>query len=128
MRLLSLPLLAIPLVLYNVLVIAAGAPPDARWSVSLPSGAAWGLSMADALVILSLLLLFIELAKSTRTSNSSILDHALSVVVFAACLVEFVVVRAAGTTTFFLLLLMTLMDVVAGFMVTITGARRDYAR
>ena len=72
------------------------------------------------------MLLFVELIKSTRTGGSSIVDHALSMVLFMICLVEFLTVRQAGTSEFFFILVVTLIDVVAGFSITIRGARRDF--
>ena len=45
--------------------------------------------------------------------------------VFIIFLIEFIVVKGAGTSTFFILALMSLFDVIAGFSVTITTARRD---
>ena len=39
---------------------------------------------------------------------------------------EFLVVPAAATSEFFFILFVTLIDVVAGFSITIRGARRDF--
>lgn len=128
MSLLRLPLLLIPVVAYNILALITGSGAEPLFAVTLPSGTPWSLSAFDLILVVGLLLLFVEMAKSTRTSNASIVDHMLSVLLLMVCVVEFAVVAVAGTTTFFLLLLMTLMDVVAGFTVTITGARRDYSR
>lgn len=126
MSLLRLPLLLIPVVAYNLLLLSSSAASARLASITLPSGARWDIASHDMVLIVGLITLFVELAKSTRTSKVSVVDHGLSVPLFAAALVEFIVVSGAGTTTFFLLVLMTLMDVVAGFTVTITGARRDY--
>ena len=72
------------------------------------------------------LLLFVEVLKSTRTGGDSVVDHALSMMVFVACLILFLVWPLAGTSLFFLIMLTTLVDVIAGFSVTIRSARRDY--
>jgi len=45
--------------------------------------------------------------------------------VFVAFLVEFLLVGAASSSVFFLLMVMSLIDVVAGFTVSITSASRD---
>ena len=45
---------------------------------------------------------------------------------FIICLVEFLMFEGFATSVFFLIMLMTLMDVMAGFMVTIASARRDF--
>ena len=50
----------------------------------------------------------------------------LSTLVFIAYLVEFLTVREAATSVFFILMCVTLVDVIAGFSITITGARRDF--
>ena len=46
--------------------------------------------------------------------------------VFVACLILFLVWPPAGTSLFFLIMLTSLVDVIAGFSVTIRSARRDY--
>ena len=42
-----------------------------------------------------------------------------------AFLVEFITVERAGNSVFFILMVMALLDVIAGFSVTIFTARRD---
>ena len=69
--------------------------------------------------------LFIELLKSTTSRRTAIVNHALSMLLFVACLVEFLLAPAFATSTFFLLTVMVLLDVLAGFIVTIVSARRD---
>jgi hypothetical protein len=69
--------------------------------------------------------MFFEILKSTRTSNASVLDHLLSTFVFVAFLVEFLVVSGAATSVFFLLMVMALIDLMAGFSVSIRSAGRD---
>ena len=85
----------------------------------------WAVSFGDLLMLLSLLLLFIELLKSTSTGTSAIFNHALSMLVFIICLVEFLLHPAFATSTFFLIMIMSLLDVLAGVIVTIVSARRD---
>jgi hypothetical protein len=43
---------------------------------------------------------------------------------FVAMLVEFLLVRQAGTSTFFLLMIIALVDVLAGFIVSIRSSQR----
>jgi uncharacterized membrane protein len=69
--------------------------------------------------------LFIEVVKATRSSMASAIDHALSALVFAAYLVEFLLVKAAGTGVFLVLTIMSFLDLIAGFTVTLGTARRD---
>ena len=44
---------------------------------------------------------------------------------FIGCLVEFLLFRAFATTAFFLVTTMVLLDVLAGFVMTIVTARRE---
>jgi hypothetical protein len=69
--------------------------------------------------------LFVELLKSTTSRRIAIVNHALSMVLFIICLVEFLLAPACATSVFFLLSVMVLLDVLAGFIVTIVAARRD---
>ena len=122
----SLPLLVIPLLAY---VGFAGAGADfatSRFDVNLPSGGVWHIALGDILLVVGLGLLFFEILKATRTGGASIIDHALSMIVFVACLILFLIWDRAATSTFFLLMLMAMTDVIAGFSVTINAARRDY--
>lgn len=88
-------------------------------------GARWFLSWGDVLVLFALVLLFIELLKSTSTGTAAIFNHALSMVVFTMCLVMFIVSAPFSTSTFFIILTMSGLDVLAGLAVTIVSARRD---
>jgi len=76
-------------------------------------------------VLAGVIALFIEIVKATRTSMASVVDHALSPLVFAAYLVEFLMVQVAGTGIFMILTLVSLLDLIAGFSVTLGAARRD---
>jgi hypothetical protein len=125
-----LPLLIVPFIVYNVLAFLLYGGGIAMWSgtvltVSMISGAQWTVSAGEMLLALGLVCLFVEMLKSTRTGSSSILEHMLSTLVFVLFLVEFLLVRAAGSSTFFLLMLMSLIDLVAGFSVSISSAERD---
>jgi hypothetical protein len=124
------PLLIIPFVVYNIaaFMFLGGSPAgwdNPMFTIGMVSGQVWAISGGDLLLALSLVLLFFEVLKSTRTGSSSILEHMLSMIVFVLFLVEFLLVGAAATSVFFLLLLMSLVDVVAGFSVSITSAGRD---
>jgi quinol-cytochrome oxidoreductase complex cytochrome b subunit len=96
-------------------------------TIPMISGVNWTMTLGDLMVAIILILLFVELIKATRTTAISIVDHALSMVVFIICVVEFIVVDVAATSVFFILTLVTLIDVIAGFSITIKAARRDLA-
>ena len=81
--------------------------------------------MADLVLGLALVVLFVEPLKSTTSQKVAIINHSLSMILFVVCLVEFLLAPAFATSTFFLLTLMVLLDVLAGFIVTIVSARRD---
>jgi hypothetical protein len=57
----------------------------------------------------------------------SIIDHVLSLLVFIIFLVEFIMSTKATTSTFLLLTVISLVDVIAGFAITIRAAQRDIA-
>jgi hypothetical protein len=79
------------------------------------------------LLALTLIMLFFETIKATRTSARSIVDHMLSTLVFVGALVEFLLVDRAATSTFALIVLICLIDVIGGYTVSIRTARRDYS-
>jgi hypothetical protein len=123
----GMPLLVIPLLAY---VAFAGAGADfaaSRFDVNLPSGGVWHIALGDILLAVALGLLFFEILKATRTGGNSVVDHAFSMIVFVVCLILFLIWDRAATSTFFLLMMMALIDVIAGFSVTINAARRDYS-
>jgi len=94
-------------------------------NVGMASGAHWIMTFGDVMVLLAILLLFIELLKSTSTGTAAIFNHALSMLVFIICLVEFLLHPAFATSVFFIIMIMSLLDVLAGVVVTIISARRD---
>ncbi|KPA99907.1 hypothetical protein [Ahrensia marina] len=123
-----IPLMIIPFIAYNVILVTGASvnPWDGTvFSVTLISGGQWTMSLGALLLAVGLLFLFFEILKSTRTSNTSVLDHLFSTIVFIAFLVEFLIVPGASTSIFFLLMIMALIDVMAGFSVSIRSAGRD---
>ena len=122
----SIPLLLFVFLAYNaVMMTGTGNLDGVLFQETLLSGAHWTFTTSDLLLTLALVALGGEVVKSTRSGNASIIDHALSMLLFVAFLVEFIGYSAAGTTTFFLMTLMSFIDVLAGFTVTISSARRD---
>lgn len=122
----NIPVLAVIVVIYNILVFFfEGSLNAILWNVTLISGAKWAFSVSDLLLSLSVIFLFLEIAKSTRTSTATVVDHTLSLLLFIICLVEFIVVPQVGNSVFLLITLMCLLDVIAGFTITISTARRD---
>jgi hypothetical protein len=77
------------------------------------------------LVTLAVVLLCGEVIKSTRIGLRTVVDHALSLILFLVMLIEFILVKQAATATFFLLLVVSFVDVLGGFAVTLRSAQRD---
>jgi hypothetical protein len=126
--LLGFPLLLVPLAVYNIMTFLI--PVD--WNtvivtVRMISEGEWKITFSDALLALAIVMLFFETVKATRTSSRSIIDHMLSTLVFVGALVEFLLVKQAATSPFALLVLICLVDVIAGYTVSIRTARRDYS-
>lgn len=125
-----IPLMIVPFILYNLGLVGLLGGGDSPWSTELfaipmMSGGVFSMTIADLLIVVALLLSFFEILKSTRTSNASVIDHLLSTFVFVAFLVEFLLVRGAATSLFFTLMLITLVDVLAGFTVSLRASSRD---
>ena len=126
----AIPLLIIPFILYNIGLTGVIEEADDPWraelfSLPMMSGGTFALTLGDALILLALILLFIEVVKATRTSSFSVIDHLLSTLVFVAFLVEFLLVKGAAHSVFFILTVIALVDVLAGFSVSIRSASRD---
>ena len=127
MFILGFPLLLVPFAIYNIIAFLM---PGVSWTGALTtvhviSGGEWSMSVGDMLITLSIFLLFGEMVKSTRIGIRTVVDHALSLVLFLAMLVEFLLVKQAATATFFLLLVVSFVDVLGGFAVTLRTAQRD---
>ena len=118
------PLLLLVFLLYFLMIGPAGNQ-IVYITFQVPSGAYVSLTNGDIVLAFGLLMLFLELLKSTRTGTPTIIDHILSIGVFVIFLVVFMSYSWAATGTFFLIILMSLVDVIAGFTITIFGARRD---
>jgi len=128
MFLLAFPLLIIPFALYNMIAFLLDTDfHQTMFSVPLLSGKSMDVSTGDILVLLSVLLLYIEILKSTRLSSRAIVDHVLSMVLFIAMVVEFIAVQRAATSTFLIMVALSFVDVIGGFTITIRTAQRDIA-
>ena len=127
MFILGFPLLLIPFAIYNIIAFLM---PGVNWTapfmtVRQVSGADWTMSPGDMLVTLGILVLFGEVMKSTRIGIRTVVDHALSLILFLGMLIEFLLVKQCATATFFLLLAISFIDVLGGFAVTLRSAQRD---
>lgn len=134
----AFPLLVIPVIIYFVIALAGGGgssldvnSAEGLWerglyTFNMISGARWSISPGDIMIAFTLFLLFIEIIKATDTGAQSIVNHGLSMVLFVVCLVLFIIRPEAASSVFFFITVVTAIDVIAGFTITIVGARRDF--
>ena len=124
----AFPFLIVVILVYNLVVfLSATALNDTVLSVPMISKAVMTVTVGDLIILLGLVVLFIAVLKSARSASSTILDHMMSTAVFIVALVEFLIVREAGTAVFLIITTICLIDVVAGYTVSIRTARRDIA-
>jgi hypothetical protein len=127
MFVLGFPLLLVPFAIYNIIAFLT---PGVGWTaavtnVHMMSGQTWVLTFEDILLAFAILLLAVEIIKSTRMGMRSIVDHVLAMALFIIMLVEFLLVQQAGTSTFFLLTMIALVDVLVGFIVSVRSSQRQ---
>jgi hypothetical protein len=121
----------VPFILYNLAMLGlmgGGGLPSLHndlFVLSMISGAIWSMSLGDLFIVVALVVLFFEILRATLNSRGSLTNHMLSMLVFIAFLVEFLLVQDAATQVFFILLTIALIDVVGGFAVSIRSAGRD---
>jgi len=129
------PLLGIPVLIFNFIALThiAGAPDEfAAWldsplfTVRAFSGDNWSFTPSDLFIIFGLAVLFIEIIKSTRTDAISLINHGIAALAFVIFLLEFLVMRGFTNSTFFIMTMMQLIDVIAGYTITVVGAKRDF--
>jgi hypothetical protein len=127
----AIPLMIVPFVLYNLAMLGlmgGGGLPSLKDDVivmPMISGAIWNMSLGDIFIVAALIVLFIETIKATRNGSGNLINHMLSMLVFIAFLVEFLLVQDAATPVFFILMTIALVDVIGGFTVSIRSAGRD---
>jgi len=123
------PLLSIPVILYNVVALGGGVFSRSAedvvaglsrtlTSVPMASGTVWVVSTGDVILLIALLMVFLELLKAAKYGRENPLSHILSLGLFILCLVEFLLIPAFASTLFFTITMMTLMNVLAGYMMT----------
>ncbi|MEY4583461.1 MAG: hypothetical protein RL701_8164 [Pseudomonadota bacterium] len=126
----SFPLLALSLVSYALLNLAGrhSARPwyeGRAFNIELMSNDVWHVSGSDVFLLLSMVLLSIEIVRATRNDVKSIANHGFSAIVFVAAMILFLAQPGYGNSTFCIFVSMTLLDFMAGFIITAVTARRD---
>jgi hypothetical protein len=128
----AIPLLVLPVGAYAVLALILGGgfhATDTYAQIARPlfqfttnGGGTWPVSSADLLLATSLIVSFIEMLKRIDDRRIAIANHALSIVLFVGCLSAMLLSPIFATSTFFLITLMVLLDLVAGFIITMGQA------
>ena len=124
------PFLIFPLLIYIFIALFSqsmnGALNASLFELTMLSGGVWRFEVGEALLAFAMGCLFLEVVKSTSTRRSALLNHGLSVGLLVICLIVFLCLKHFATSEFFLIMLMVGLDVVAGFIVSIVAARRDF--
>ncbi|MEL7190172.1 MAG: hypothetical protein AAGK17_11515 [Pseudomonadota bacterium] len=95
-------------------------------TIPMLSGVIMQITWGEMMVIFAVGFLFIEVIKSTNTASAGIVNHILSMLLFVLCLMLFLMFESFATGTFFIITSMVLLDALAGMVVTIISARRDF--
>lgn len=125
----AFPYTIVTLVIYNIVIIFSG--PE-TWdnvilTLNLFSDVAWPLTTGMMMIVGGLVILLVEIFRATTIDRRAITNHVFSIVIMLIYVVEFVVVGEAGNSTFFILTIIALVDVLAGIVVTIRLATRDFS-
>lgn len=124
------PLMGLVLLLYNIFAVAHIENPGFSWNnkfdtMYLPSGGEVSLTYSEGFIIFAIVILFIEIIKSTSISDHAITEQVLSVLIFIGFLVQFLNSKHAAEPTFLILTIISLVEVLAGFTILIKVAKRD---
>jgi hypothetical protein len=126
MFLIAFPLLLIPFALYNMLAFLLDTPVSTElYAIPLPADRHMAVSFGDALVVLAMLLLYLEVLKAARFASKAVMDHLLALILFAAMAAEFALVPQAQTPAFLLLTVLAFVDLLIGMSVGRRAKRHD---
>jgi hypothetical protein len=126
------PLLVLPILIYALVAMTAGSEgtymrlQSVLFGMPMLSGGRWFFSLGDFLLLIGLMTLFVEILKAARTKSDAIVNHSMSMVLLVAAVILFLIIPGFGTSVFFLIMIMCLLDVIAGPIVSIVAARRDF--
>jgi hypothetical protein len=124
----SIPLPLVSFALYFACVLSGqgiGVWETSFITISMITGAQLAVSWGDMMLAFGLLMLFFEVLKATRLGAATLSDHLASTFALLLYVITFLLVPSAASSVFLLLMLMTLVDVLAGFSVTLRTAQRD---
>ena len=121
-----IPYMGFLLVFYNILSSRSKFSWNHDWIIfHLPSDSTVTLSYSEGIIAVGLLVLFIEIVKATTVTNFAIFEQVLSVLVFVAFLMQFLNSGRTAEPTLLILTLMSLIEVLAGFVILTKVAMRD---
>ena len=96
------------------------------FSIMLPSGIEHTPTWGIVVIILGVLMLVVEVLKSTLYSEKVIIDHVLSTFTLIAFIYTYITSPWAGSSVFLVFLVLSMVDVLVGFSVSIQVARRAF--
>ena len=122
----ALPTMAIPFGIYCVL--SALTSVDLIDIIFIPTlvGKSIGLTGGEFIVGLGIIALGVEIAKSVSIKNISTADHAFSTVLLTLMVLLVFAVNGFQNASFLALVMLQALDVLAGVLVTLSVARRDF--
>lgn len=128
-RLQLIPLLLIPVLLYSLIALPAGANAGLAmaskfFALPLASKTSMVVTWGHFIIVVSTIILFMEILKSTVPSSAQLVDNGLSVVVFIFVFILWLLVRPYGTAEFFIIVLMCLLDFLAGSVIMTRVSQR----
>jgi hypothetical protein len=129
----AIPLILLIVIFYNLMAFGGMAVGDHNLQpflergvqIHLISGDTWKFTIADLMMLVTLMLLFVEIIKATRTTSREIINHAFSMMTFVVALIEFITLKGFATSVFFFIVAMSLFDVIAGYTISIVAAEHD---
>jgi hypothetical protein len=94
------------------------------FAAPLVSGAVVHVTLGALLLVLAIVCQALEVVRSVRPSNAALAENMVSVILWIAGLILFLLVRGFGTNEFFIMLLLLLTDYMTGIVVMVFTARR----
>jgi hypothetical protein len=124
--LVGFPLLIVSLAIYNMIAFLTPLPDGwaaKLYTLRLLSGLDWSVTLGDAFIAGTLLLLLIEVVKATGAKSA--VDHVLSLLVLGGAAAEFLLVQQAANSTFAILTVICFVDFIAGLSIRLRVSRRE---
>jgi hypothetical protein len=134
----AFPYLLVPVLLYNFIAFfSKSAAPNGgpgiqdvvdKTALAMPmlSGVTMHVTWGQLIILFAIVFLFMEILKSTNSRSSGIVNHIFSMILFIFCLIQFLMFASFATGTYFIIAMIVLLDALAGMIVTIISARRDF--